>query len=45
MIHEEHPMVNVIWYDDVYADSDTIKNFKFDIYERDFGLNRLKWVG
>ncbi|SMR83616.1 peptide/nickel transport system substrate-binding protein [Aliiroseovarius halocynthiae] len=44
MIHEEHPMVTVTWYDDVYAVSDAVANFKFDVYERDFGLNRLTWA-
>ncbi|GLO70134.1 ABC transporter substrate-binding protein [Phaeobacter inhibens] len=44
MIHDEHPMVTVTWYDDIYAVSDSITNFKFDIYERDFGLNRLAWT-
>lgn len=44
MIHEEHPMVTVTWYDDVYAVSGAISNFQFDVYERDFGLNRLTWA-
>ena len=44
MIHEEHPMVTVTWYDDVYAVSDEVANFSFDVYERDFGLNRLTWA-
>lgn len=44
MIHEEHPMVTVTWYDDVYTISDTVANFEFDVYERDLGLNRLTWV-
>ncbi|UWR55551.1 ABC transporter substrate-binding protein [Phaeobacter inhibens] len=44
MIHDEQPMVTVTWYDDVYAVSDTISNFEFDVYERDFGLNRLIWA-
>lgn len=44
MIHAEQPLVTVTWYDDVYAVSVTISNFKFDVYERDFGLNRLKWA-
>lgn len=43
MIHEEHPMVTVTWYDDVYAVADTVANFQFDVYERDFGLNHLNW--
>lgn len=44
MIHAEHPLVTITWYDDVYAVSSRISNFKFDVYERDFGLNRLKWA-
>jgi len=44
MIHAEHPLVTVTWYDDVYAVSSRISNFKFDVYERDFGLNRLTWA-
>lgn len=44
MIHDEHPMVTVTWYDDVYAVSDAVANFTFDVYERDFGLNRLAWA-
>ncbi|MFN3252601.1 ABC transporter substrate-binding protein [Roseibium album] len=44
MIHEEHPMVTVTWYDDVYAVSKNVSNFTFDVYERDFGLNRLTWA-
>lgn len=44
MIHEEQPMVTVTWYDDVYAVSSSVENFTFDVYERDFGLNRLTWA-
>lgn len=44
MIHDEHPMVTVIWYDDAYAVSDAVANFQFDVYARDFGLNRLTWA-
>lgn len=44
MIHTEQPMVTVTWYDDVYAVSNSIDNFEFDVYERDFGLNELTWA-
>lgn len=43
LIHEEHPMVTVTWYDDIYTVSNDIENFTFDVYERDFGLSRLGW--
>ncbi|MEM6496008.1 MAG: hypothetical protein AAF709_04700, partial [Pseudomonadota bacterium] len=43
LIHEEHPMVTVTWYDDVYAVSNAVANFEFDVYERDFRLNELTW--
>lgn len=43
LIHQEQPMITVTWYDDIYTVSNTISNFTFDVYERDFGLNRLTW--
>lgn len=44
MLHTEQPLVTVTWYDDVYAVSNSVANFEFDVYERDFRLNELTWA-
>ncbi|MEO1223085.1 MAG: ABC transporter substrate-binding protein [Pseudomonadota bacterium] len=44
MIHAEMPLITITWYDEVYAVSDAIDGFEFDVYELRYGLDRLTWT-
>lgn len=43
MIHEDLPLITITWYDEVYAMSDAVDGFEFDVYELRYGLNELSW--
>jgi peptide/nickel transport system substrate-binding protein len=42
-IHEDLPLVTITWYDEIYAVSNTVDGFRYDVYELRYGLNELSW--
>lgn len=43
ILHEELPLIPVVWYEQTVAISNTISKVVIDPYERNYGLARIEW--
>lgn len=44
ILHQELPVIPVVWYTQTAAVSKTLKGFEIDPFERSYLLSRLRWV-